>query len=89
MTRTYTLHPMNVRLGRELRWLLGLFVLPMIVLIGIDLFFSRSPLPLWTRLTSLEDTCSYGICFIAPAILYLAALIVRISIGAVRRRAAR
>lgn len=89
VTGTYTLQPMSMRIGRELRWLLGLFVLPMIVLISIDLAFSKSPLSLWTRLTSLEDTCSYGICFIAPAILYLASLAVRMAIGAFRRREAR
>jgi hypothetical protein len=71
---------------KELRWFFAFFVLPMVVLIGIDLAFSISPLPLWRRVTSLEDTCSYGICFIAPAILYLASLAIRISITALRRR---
>ncbi|HEV7428479.1 MAG TPA: hypothetical protein VGQ46_19140 [Thermoanaerobaculia bacterium] len=74
---------------KELRWFFLFFVLPMVVLIGIDLAFSSSPLPLWRRVTSLEDTCSYGICFIAPAILYLASLVIRISINATRRREAR
>jgi hypothetical protein len=69
---------------KELRWFFGFFVLPMVVLIGIDLAFSSSPLPLWRRVTSLEDTCSYGICFLAPAILYLAALLIRISMRARR-----
>ena len=78
-----------MKLKRELRWFFGFFVLPMAVLIGIDLAFSHSPLPLWRRVTSLEDTCSYGICFIAPAILYLAALIIRISMAAFRRRQVR
>jgi len=73
---------------KELRWFLGVFVLPMVVLIGSDLAFSNSPLPLWRRVTSLEDTCSYGICFIAPAILYLASLLSRILMAALRRRAA-
>src|SRR5438477_11074458 len=76
-------HTLTMR--RELRWFLVFFVLPMVVLIGIDLAFSNSPLPLWRRVTSLEDTCSYGICFIAPAILYLVSLVIRISIGAFRR----
>jgi hypothetical protein len=71
---------------KELRWFFGFFVLPMVVLISIDLAFSHSTLPLWRRLTSLEDTCSYGICFILPAILYLVALVIRISVGAFRRR---
>jgi hypothetical protein len=61
----------------------------MVVLISIDLAFSHSPLPLWRRVTSLEDTCSYGTCFIAPAILYLAALMIRISMEGLRRRQAR
>ena len=68
-----------MRITRELRFLAAFFVLPMIVLIGIDLAFSNSPLPLWRRVTSLEDTCSYGICFIVPAILYAGSLLIRIS----------
>jgi hypothetical protein len=79
------MHTLMMTIRNELRWFSGLFVLPMIVLISIDLAFSHSPLPLWRRLTSLEDTCSYGICFIAPAILYLASLLVRISMAAFRR----
>jgi hypothetical protein len=71
---------------KELRWFFGFFVLPMVVLISIDLAFSHSTLPLWRRLTTLEDTCSYGICFILPAILYLVALVIRISVSAFRRR---
>ncbi|MEA2336806.1 MAG: hypothetical protein QOE82_813 [Thermoanaerobaculia bacterium] len=78
-----------MKIRRELRWFAGLFVLPMVILIGIDLAFSHSPLPLWRRVTSLEDTCSYGICFIAPAILYVASLLIRLSIGAFRRPEAR
>jgi len=72
----------------ELRWFFGLFVLPMVILISIDLAFSHSPLPLWRRVTSLEDTCSYGVCFIAPAILYLGSLAIRISVTTLRRRRA-
>jgi len=78
-----------MNIGKELRWFIGFFVLPMVILISIDLAFSHSPLPLWRRVTSLEDTCSYGICFIAPAILYFASLVIRISIGTFRRRQAR
>jgi len=74
-----------MKIRRELRWFLGFFVLPMVVLISIDLAFSSSPLPLWRRVTSLEDTCSYGICFIVPAILYLGTLVIRISLKAFRR----
>src|SRR3954467_4000553 len=48
---------------KELRWFFAFFVLPMVLLISIDLAFSSSPLPLWRRVTSLEDTCSYGVCF--------------------------
>ena len=74
-----------MKIRRELRWFLGFFVLPMVVLISIDLAFSSSPLPLWRRVTSLEDTCSYGICFIVPTILYLGTLVIRISMKAFRR----
>jgi hypothetical protein len=77
-----------MKIKRELRWFFGFFVLPMAILISIDLAFSSSPLPWWRRVTSLEDTCSYGICFIVPAILYLGALAIRISVGALRRRKA-
>jgi hypothetical protein len=77
-----------MKLRRELRWFAGFFVLPMLVLISMDLAIRKSPLPLWTRLTSLEDTCSYGICFIVPAILYLVGLAIRISVDAMRRRRA-
>jgi hypothetical protein len=76
-----------MKIARELRWFLGFFVLPMVVLIGIDLAFSSSPLPFFKRLMTLEDTCSYGICFIVPAILYLASLLIRIARGAWRRPA--
>ena len=72
---------------RELRWFLVFFVLPMVVLISIDLAFSNSPLPLWRRVTSLEDTCSYGICFIVPAIIYLLSLGIRIGLDARRTKA--
>ena len=78
-----------MKIARELRWFLGLFVLPMVILIGIDLAFSHSPLPFFKRLMTLEDTCSYGICFIVPAILYLASLVIRILRGAWRRPEAR
>jgi len=74
-----------MNIGKELRWFCGFFLLPMVVLISIDLAFSHSPLPLWRRVTSLEDTCSYGICFIVPAILYLGTLVIRISMKAFRR----
>jgi hypothetical protein len=78
-------HTQSMR--KELRWFFGFFVLPMVVLIGIDLAFSHSPLPLWRRITSLEDTCSYGICFIAPAIIYVLALGVRVVANARRMKA--
>jgi hypothetical protein len=78
-----------MKIAKELRWFLGFFVLPMVVMIGIDLAFSSSPLPFFKRLMTLEDTCSYGICFIAPAILYLASLVIRIVRGAFRRPEAR
>lgn len=74
-----------MKIARELRWFLGFFVLPMALLIGIDLAFSSSPLPFFKRLMTLEDTCSYGICFIVPAILYLASVVIRITRGTFRR----
>ena len=76
-----------MKIARELRWFLLFFVLPMAVLIGIDLASRNSPLPLFKRLMTLEDTCSYGICFIAPAITYLVALGIRIGVDARRTKA--
>jgi hypothetical protein len=78
-----------MKIARELRWFLGFFVLPMVLMIGIDLAFSTSPLPFFKRLMTLEDTCSYGACFLVPTIIYLLALGIRIAIGARRRREAR
>jgi hypothetical protein len=74
-----------MKIARELRWFLGFFVLPMALMIGIDLAFSSSPLPFFKRLMTLEDTCSYGICFIVPAIVYVVALGIRIAMDARRR----
>jgi len=76
----------NARVRTELRWLVGWFVVPMLVLIGFDLALSKSPLPFWKRLVTLEDTCSYGICFILPAVLYILVLIIRMVVTALRRR---
>ena len=76
-----------MNIAREVRWFLGFFVLPMVLVIGIDLAFRPSPLPLFKRLMTLEDTCSYGSCFILPAIIYLAALGIRIVAGARRTTA--
>jgi hypothetical protein len=76
-----------MKIARELRWFLLFFVLPMTVLIGIDLAFSSSPLPLFKRLLTLEDTCSYGICFIVPAIIYVVALGIRVALDARRIKA--
>jgi hypothetical protein len=72
-----------MKIARELRWFLGFFV-PMVVWISIDLAFSNSPLPLFKRLMTLEDTCSYGACFIIPAILYVFALAIRVAVDARR-----
>jgi len=75
-----------MKIGRELRWFLGFFVLPMLVWISIDLAFSNSPLPLFKRLMTLEDTCSYGACFIFPAVVYVLALGIRLVAGARRMK---
>jgi hypothetical protein len=76
-----------MKIARELRWFLGFFVLPMVVWISIDLAFSNSPLPVFKRLMTLEDTCSYGACFIVPAIIYVLALGIRIAVDARRIKA--
>jgi hypothetical protein len=75
-----------MKMARELRWFLGFFVLPMVVWISIDLAFSHSTLPFFKRLMTLEDTCSYGACFIIPAIFYVLALTIRIVVDARRMK---
>jgi hypothetical protein len=76
-----------MNIAREIRWFLGFFILPMAVLIGIDLLSRPSPLPFFKRLMTLEDTCSYGICFLVPAIIYVVALGIRIAMDARRTKA--
>jgi hypothetical protein len=76
-----------MRIAKELRWFLWFFGLPMVVLISIDLASSKSPLPLFKRLMTLEDTCSYGMCFVVPAIIYLLALGIRLAAEARRMKA--
>jgi hypothetical protein len=76
-----------MKIARELRWVLGFFMLPMVVWISIDLAFSSSPLPFFKRLMTLEDTCSYGACFIIPAIVYVLALAIRVVVDARRKKA--
>jgi hypothetical protein len=73
-----------MKIARELRWFLGFFVLPMVVWISIDLALSSSPLPFFKRVMTLEDTCSYGACFILPAIVYVLALGIRIAVREAR-----
>lgn len=75
-----------MKIAREVRWFLGFFVLPMVLLIGSDLAIRSSPLPLFKRLLTLEDTCSYGSCFLVPAIVYLVALGIRIAVDARRTK---
>ena len=70
------------RLLRELGWFAAGFVLPFAVLIAIDVLTRPSPLPLGRRLLTLEDTCAYGICFVIPAVVYLAVLLMRRVVGA-------
>ena len=61
---------MRARLVRELRWFGLGFGIPFLLMIGYDLATRPSPLSYWRRLTTLEDTCSYGACFILSAIAY-------------------
>lgn len=75
-----------MKIAREIRWFLGFFLLPMVLLIGIELAFRSSPLPLFKRLMTLEDCCSYGSCFLVPAIIYVIALGVRIAADARRTK---
>ena len=59
-------------LRRELKWFGLYFGLPFVALVGFDLLSRPSPIPLWRRLLSLEDTCTYGICFVLPGLFYAA-----------------
>jgi hypothetical protein len=62
---------------RESGWFLVGFVLPVVLLIGSELAFSKSPLPFWRRILTLEDTCAYWSCFIIPAFIFVCVLFVR------------
>jgi len=63
---------------RELRWFGLAFVLPFVAIVGLELALSRSPLPLWRRLTTLEDTCAYGACVLIPGLVYVAVTMTRL-----------
>jgi len=76
-----------MKIAREVHWFLGFFVLPMVLLIAIELAFRSSPLPFFKRVMTLEDTCSYGSCFLVPAIIYVVALGIRIAANARRAKA--
>jgi hypothetical protein len=65
---------MKSRVRRELKWFFGAFIAPMLLLIGTELALSRSKLPLWRRVVTLEDTCAYGSCFILPAVVWIVVL---------------
>jgi hypothetical protein len=77
---------MHARVWSELKWFVASFVIPIVALIGLDVAFSTSPLPVWRRLLTLEDTCSYGYCFILPAFLAVVTLCARVSVKAFRHR---
>lgn len=61
---------------RESKWLMVAFIIQMALLIGAELLFTRSPLPLWRRVLTLEDTCAYDSCFIIPALIFIYVLFV-------------
>jgi len=62
---------------RNLKWFFWGFIVPMLLLIGADIVSSKSQLPLWRRILTLEDTCAYGSCFILPAIFFAVVLFIR------------
>lgn len=49
------------------------FGLPFIALVGLSALTARSPLPLWRRLATLEDTCPYFSCIVVPLVIYAVA----------------
>lgn len=68
---------MGAAAKRELKWFGLGFGLPFVLLLALDLATSSSRLSLWTRLTTLEDTCAYYSCVIIAAAIYGALLLVR------------
>jgi len=62
---------------REFKWLIVAFVIPMVLLIGAGLVFTKSSLPLWRRVLTLEDNCAYDSCLIIPALILICVLLVR------------
>jgi hypothetical protein len=62
---------MSKRVLFELVVILIGFGAPLVALIAFDLATRESPLSLALRMRTLEDTCSYGICFILPLFIYL------------------
>jgi len=59
------------KLKREVLYFTALFVAPCLALIVLGATLTQSPLPLGTRLCTLEDTCAYGYCFFLPGFLYV------------------
>jgi len=68
---------MKSRIKREAKWLFVAFIAPMVLLIGDGLVFTKSRLPLWRRVLTLEDTCAYGSCLIIPALIFIYVLFIR------------
>ncbi len=65
------------RWKRELGWFAAGFVAPFAVLLLVEVVARPSPLPLWWRLLTFEDTCAYGYCLLLPAVVYGVVLLAR------------
>ncbi len=58
------------RVIEELAFFALAYGIPFVALVLLSTMTSRSPLPLWRRLLTLEDTCPYFFCFIVPVFTY-------------------
>ncbi|MGH8004439.1 MAG: hypothetical protein ACRECJ_06925 [Limisphaerales bacterium] len=65
------------RILKELKWFGIGFLLPFAVILGLDLFVTKSPLPARERLLRFEDICVYGWCILVPLCIYFLVTIMR------------
>lgn len=69
------------RVRRELAFFGLAFGLPFVALVLLSVLTVPSPLPLWRRLVTLEDTCPYFVCIVIPLLVYAVARIWRAAGG--------
>ena len=62
---------------QELKWFGIGFLLPFALVLGLDLFITKSPLPIRDRLLGLEDICVFGWCMLVPLCIYFVVTMIR------------